>query len=357
MTCEPTRALDARWYTDHGIFLEERAKIFAHTWQFVCHQSELPGAGDYVARRGLIAIRHPSGVVKAFHNVCRHRAHELLAGKGNRRLISCPYHGWCYDLDGRLKRAPGCGDVPGFDAGSIHLSEARCEVFCGFVFVNPDLKALPMAHWYPGVEEGLRDLVPFIDDLRLVEEFVVEEACNWKVSVENYNECYHCALRHRTFSNGVIDPKSYDIRPQGHCLRHTTTAASSDAMTYGIDVRDEAASSYSSWYLWPTSSFQVYPGRLVNTYHWEAAHHARVTVRRGWYARNGESDATARTMSRLDRDTTLAEDIDIVESVQRGLESGHYEPGPLVVNPRGGVMSEHSIATFQRWVRDALDAV
>ena len=356
MTSELQRALGARWYTDHGVFLEERRKIFGHTWQLVCHQSELPRPGDYVVRQGIFAIRHPSGTVKAFHNVCRHRGHELLAGKGNRRLITCPYHGWCYDIDGGLKSAPGSDEVPRFDAGSIRLGEVRCEVFCGFVFVNPDRKALPMEDWYPGVEEELRGLVPFIDDLRPVDEVVVEEACNWKVSVENYNECYHCKLRHPTLSSGVLDPDSYDIRPQGHCLRHTTSAAKSDSMTYGIDASDAGASSYSSWYLWPTCSFQVYPGRLLNTFHWEATNHATVTVRRGWYARDGENDATARQLAQLDRETTLAEDIDIVESVQRGLESGHYEPGPLVVNPRGGVMSEHSIATLQSWVREALGA-
>ncbi len=335
--------------------MKERRAIFAHTWQLVCHQSELPRPGDYVVRQAIMAMRHSSGTVKAFHNVCRHRGHELLAGKGNRRFITCPYHGWCYDLDGCLKSAPGSEHVPHFDIDSIRLGEVRCEVFCGFVFVNPDRKARPMAHWFPGVEEDMRAMMPFMDDLRLVDEVVAEEACNWKVSVENYNECYHCKLRHPTFSNGVIDPDCYDIRPQGHCLRHTSTAAGSQAMTYGIDADDEGASSYRSWYLWPTCSFQVYPGRLVNTYHWEATSHTTVTVRRGWYVRNGASDITARKLARLDRETTLAEDVAIVESVQRGLESGHYEPGPLVINPRGGVMSEHSIATFQRWVREALE--
>ena len=98
-------------------------------------------------------------------------------------FITCPCHGWTYDLDGTLKRTPGSENLPGFDCQAIRLSEVRLETICGFVFVNPDPDALPTSSWYPGVEEELRAFVPGIDDLKPAEDVAVEEACNWKVSV------------------------------------------------------------------------------------------------------------------------------------------------------------------------------
>jgi phenylpropionate dioxygenase-like ring-hydroxylating dioxygenase large terminal subunit len=355
---DPVLALDARWYTDPQVFEREQGAIFARTWQYACHASELAKAGDYVTfsigRVGFFAVRDRTGAVRCYHNVCRHRAHELVEGRGSRPFIVCPYHGWRYDLDGALKSAPGEDSTPGFDRACIRLREVRTELFCGFVFVNLDPDAAPMETWYPGVEEELRSFVPNIDALQPIAQIPVEEACNWKVSVENYSECYHCKLRHPTFSNGVIDPDRYDISPRGHCLRHTTVSAASAKMTYAIDAQNPHAGDYSSWYLWPTLSFQVYPGNVLNTYLWRANSHDRVTVWRGWYTPGGGlSDAVDR-LARQDLDTTVAEDIAIVESVQRGLESGSYEPGPLIINPKGGVMSEHSIAAIYGWLREAM---
>ncbi len=195
--------------------------------------------------------------------------------------------------------------------------------------------------------------MPDIDDLKPAEDVAIEETCNWKVSVENYSECNHCKLCHPTFSSGVIDPDSYDIRPWGHCLRHTTRAAVIGRMTCAIDGSHPTASQYSSWYLSPTVSFQVYPGRVLNTYHWHATDHRRVTVRRGWYSRSGECSEALSRLIRQDLETTVADDISLVESVQRGLESGACEPGPLIINPQGGVMSEHSITALYGWVRES----
>lgn len=354
----PPLALGASWYTDPDVFAREQDAIFARTWQYACHGSRLARVGDYVTfaigRRRLIAVRDRQGAVRCFHNVCRHRAHELAEGCGNRAFIVCPYHGWRYDLDGRLKSVPGEDRVPGFDRAGLGLREVRCEVFCGFVFVNLDPDAAPMEDWFPGAAEEIAEFLPDLEALRPVREVEVPEACNWKVSVENYSECYHCKLTHPTFSSGVIDPDSYDVKVQGHCLRHTTRSAASEKMTYAIDVASPHADDYSSWFLWPTFSFQVYPGHVLNTYHWSAADHRSVTVTRGWYTVDGLPSGEIDRLADQDRATTVEEDIRIVESVQRGLDSGAYEPGPLVVDPEGGVMSEHSIAAIHGWVREAI---
>ena len=204
-----------------------------------------------------------------------------------------------------------------------------------------------MDHWFPNVRAELCAFVPQIDRLKPLEWVEIEENCNWKVSVENYSECYHCPINHPTFATGVIRPETYDIQPQGYCLRHTTECQNLDRMTYEIDLAsNDHAGDYSSWYLWPLFSFQVYPGNILNTYHWRAVDTDHVIVWRGWYTVDGVDSEVIRRLAVQDRSTTVEEDIYLVESVQRGLRSRGYKPGPLVVDPACGVNSEHSVQTL-----------
>ncbi|MEM9141193.1 MAG: SRPBCC family protein, partial [Pseudomonadota bacterium] len=197
--------------------------------------------------------------------------------------------------------------------------------------------------------------VPHIEDLAPLEWVEVPEKCNWKVSVENYSECYHCSLNHHTFSTGVVKPETYDIQPQGWCLRHTTECQGLDKMSYPIDLSIPHAAEYSSWFLWPMFSFQIYPGNVLNTYHWRPAGTDQVTLWRGWFTRGGEDSDVMRKLAVQDRETTVEEDIVLVESVQKGLNSRGYVPGPLVVDPKCGVYSEHSILALQSWMREGAD--
>ncbi|MGI9462464.1 MAG: aromatic ring-hydroxylating oxygenase subunit alpha, partial [Aestuariivirgaceae bacterium] len=296
------------------------------------------------------------GKVRAFYNVCQHRGHELVKGTGNCSLVVCPYHAWTYELTGKLRSGPNIKAVPGFDRTGICLSEVRIENFCGFIFANLDPDAKPMAEWFPGVEAELRAFVPQIDQLQPLEKVEVFEKCNWKVSVENYCECYHCSLNHPTFATGVVKPETYDIQPQGYCLRHTTECQNLDQMTYPIDLAaNEHAGDYSSWYLWPMFSFQVYPGNLLNTYHWRAISAGEVMLWRGWYSVDGIDSDVIRQLAVQDRETTVEEDIHLVESVQRGMGNRGYRPGPLVLDPNCGVNSEHSIRALQQWMREAVE--
>ena len=128
-------------------------------------------------------------------------------------------------------------------------------------------------------------------------------------------------------------------------------------MTYPIDLdANEHAGDYSSWYLWPLFSFQVYPGNVLNTYHWRAISTEEVILWRGWYTIGGIKSDVIDKLAIQDRDTTVEEDIHLVESVQRGLNSRGYRPGPLVLDPNCGVNSEHSIRALQEWMREAVDA-
>ncbi len=356
----PVHTLDARYYTDPAIYRRELDGLFARTWQYACHASQVREPGDYyaftVAGQNMFCIRGRDGMLRAFHNVCQHRAHELVAGTGNCKVVVCPYHAWTYEHTGALRAGPNIKSVEGFDRKDVRLTEVAVEDFCGFVFVNLDTEARPMAAWFPGAEAELREFVPNIDRLAPLEWVEIPEQCNWKVSVENYSECYHCSLNHPTFATGVVKPETYDIQPQGHCLRHTTECQNLDRMSYPVDLdANPRAGSYSSWFLWPTFSFQVYPGNVLNTYLWRPGGVDAVTVWRGWYTEGGVDSEIIRRLAVQDRATTVEEDISLVESVQRGLGSRGYRPGPLVVDPRCGVNSEHSLLALQQWMREAAD--
>ncbi|MGX9357477.1 aromatic ring-hydroxylating oxygenase subunit alpha [Roseobacteraceae bacterium S113] len=359
MNAEPIRSLAARYYTDPQVFEAERTGLLSRTWQFACHASQLENTGDYVAfemaGESLFSIKGRDGEIRTFYNVCQHRAHQLVSGTGTTRVVVCPYHAWTYELTGALRAGPNIKAVPGFDKSKVCLTEVRTELFLGFVFVNLDPDAAPMDEWFPGARAELEDWLPHAGRLKPLEWVEIPENCNWKVSVENYSECYHCSLNHPTFATGVVKPETYDIQPQGYCLRHTTECQNLDAMTYDINSGFAHSHEYSSWFLWPMFSFQVYPGNVLNTYHWRATGPGTVTVWRGWYSIDGAEDEVARQLAVQDRETTVAEDIHLVESVQRGLRSRGYVPGPLVVDPANGVNSEHSVMHLQRWMREAVD--
>ena len=360
-TPTPVHSLDARYYTDPAIFAQERDGLLARTWQYAGHESQVRGVGDYfsfeLAGESLFCIRGRDNILRTFYNVCQHRAHQLVSGSGTTRVVVCPYHAWTYEMTGELRAGPNIKSVPGFDRTKICLTSVRTETMHGFIFVNLDDDAAPMEEWYPGVRTELGEYVPDIDILEPLEWIEIPEKCNWKVSVENYSECYHCSLNHPTFSTGVIKPETYDIQPseQGYVLRHTTECQSLDAMTYDIDLSRPHAGDYRSFFLWPMFSFQVYPGNVLNTYHWRAHSVDQCTVWRGWFTPRGEDSEVIRRLAIQDRATTVEEDIHLVESVFRGLQSRGYRPGPLVLDPACGLNSEHSVQKLQQWMREAVD--
>ena len=356
-----TYSLDAKYYTDPEIFEKERKGLLGRTWQFAGHVSDVPNPGDYfsfeIAGESLFCIHGRDGTLRTFYNVCQHRAHQLVEGSGSTRVVVCPYHAWTYELSGQLRSGPNL-KAAGIDRGSVCLTSVKTEDFHGFIFVNLDPDAASMDEWFPGVREELGEYVPKIDSLRPLEWIEIPENCNWKVSVENYSECYHCSLNHPTFATGVIRPETYDIQPdaKGYVLRHTTECQDLEQMTYDIDMSQPHAGDYRSFFLWPMFSFQVYPGNRLNTYHWRTQTVNTCTVWRGWYSEDGINDPVVHMLARQDRDTTVEEDIRLVESVQKGLSSRGYKPGPLVLDPNAGLNSEHSVQKLQQWMREALDA-
>lgn len=352
-------ALPAKYFTDPAVFARARARIFFRTWQFACHASQVQNAGDYfaftVCGESLFVMRGRDAKLRAFYNVCRHRGHPLLEDGGGRCAnIVCPYHAWSYELDGRLRMAPGANRVAGFDPRNIRLRAVKLEEFLGFVFINFDDDAPALDDSYPGVRAAALALCPDIESRKLAHAFSAREACNWLLAVENYNECYHCPTAHRSFTEGVIDPASYNIAPfgdgGGKCLRHESKAAKSARAWY-----DMSGSDYASWYLWPAFSLQIYPGRVVNSYHWRPLTVDATEVHRAWYSNDGAVDDALQTVIDLDRETTFAEDVKLVSGVQLGVASRGFAPGPLMIDPNGGIGNEFSIACLHVWMREAVD--
>ena len=352
---EPVAGLAPHYYTDSIVYEQEKQRIFYRTWQYVCHQSQVAKAGDYfvfeIAGQSLFMVRDHEHQLRCFYNVCRHRGHELLEGAGNKNNIVCPYHAWRYGLNGQLEFARNSDYSPGFDAGKICLSGIRVEVFCGFVFCNLNVDAQPMEYWFGSAAGDLRAAVPGIDSYAPIWEHSLTERCNWKVALENYNECYHCRHVHRALTQGVIAPESIDIQPNAYTLRHTGHGVVPDDACYGFD---ESTDQYRVFFLWPNFSIQVYPGRIVNTYWWRYHGVDRTTVYRGWLTLGGKEDAPTMQIAEIDRNTTFAEDLSVVESVQRGLGNRGYAAGPLILDPHGGIDTEISTYSVHKWVLEAL---
>ena len=139
---ERSYVLPPNYYIDPAVYEREKREIFYKAWNYAGHVSQLANVGDYVtcrvADQELFVIRSKDERLRAFYNVCAHRAHQLLKGCGSARVITCPYHAWSYHADGRLRTARGTEHVAEFNPDDFHLKEVGVEMMAGFVYVNLD---------------------------------------------------------------------------------------------------------------------------------------------------------------------------------------------------------------------------
>ena len=185
-------------YHDPDILRREIAEIFRREWLCLGRLAEIPNAGDYISRdlagAPVFVIRQRDGDVKAFANVCLHRAASLLQGDGHVARISCPYHSWTYELDGQLIGAPFMQETPEFDVKAQRLRELHCDTWQGFIYV-----CLGDA---PTLSDRLTGLNDQIGDFRMGDYepvYTTEETwnTNWKCLVENYMDAYHVHRVHK----------------------------------------------------------------------------------------------------------------------------------------------------------------
>ncbi|MEM7321821.1 MAG: aromatic ring-hydroxylating dioxygenase subunit alpha [Actinomycetota bacterium] len=356
------RALEGRYYQDPGIYAAELDRIFARTWQLVGHVSQLAEPGRIITAQlgdeGIIVANH-KGELRAFYNVCQHRGHTLLphdvtdVAPRVAKSIVCPYHVWIYDLGGRLTRARG------EDVGEICIPSVRLDTMAGFLFANLDPDALSLAETLPGIEAELLALAPDAAARTLTARRTHVIGANWKLAVENYNECYHCPNVHKAFTSGVVSPASYRVTPRGNIIHHTAVGQG-DKAAYSLGDGSDAAADYGSFFSWPVSSIQCYPGRVLNTFRWvPLAVDRTLLIREWWFDGDQGTDPTPEQNEIIDLDwkTTVAEDFDLMEEVQRGVVSRGYQPGPLIVHPSGSadVNSENAVPHLHELLMAALD--
>lgn len=182
-----------RRYTDSAVWQLEVERVFRREWLCVGRAEQVERAGDFFAvdllGEPLVVVRGDDGALRTLSRVCRHRWAPVVEGSGNRRSFQCQYHLWTYALDGRLLGAPEMARTPGFDKATCRLPEVRTEVWQGWVFINFDLDAAPLA---PQLATLGTLLAPYdLARMRALEPLVFESAWNWKIMVENFVESYH----------------------------------------------------------------------------------------------------------------------------------------------------------------------
>jgi choline monooxygenase len=216
----------AALYTEPAVLATERARLLTRSWALVASDEELAGPGSYVTAFvggiPLALVRGHDGVLRAFHNVCRHRGMTLLEGAGTvGRFMTCPYHQWSYASTGELARVPQAEDqFPTLELCDLGLVEARVEVWCGMVFVNAWAASPPLAEEMGGLDRRLERFLS--GPLRQVAVVQYEAACNWKLLVENHIDVYHlwylhaktlAAYDHRAFSWESLGDNWWSLEP------------------------------------------------------------------------------------------------------------------------------------------------
>ena len=356
-TCR-SHTLPGSYYYSPGVFEREKQAIFNRTWQYVCHVSRLAEPGRYCVRdigdQSVVVLRDGGGELRAFHNVCQHRAHRLAEGAGRfHSAIVCPYHNWSYEFSGELRHARHSADVAQFDRKEIGLARVRAELFCGFVFVNLDSNARPIMEGREGLDREIRELSPDVEKLKLAYERDIPVAANWKNSVENYSECYHCPNQHPALMQGSLDLESYQITVHPEYHSHASRGVG-ESTVYARSMEGNGAErEFGSWLLWPNFALEVYPGGYLNVFHHEPVAPERTRQRVEWYFPEQEPTPEQREVIEF-VDGVRDEDVPLCESVQRGLHSLGYTQGRLITNAARDHFSEHAVHDFQSKVLKAL---
>lgn len=333
----------------------ERQEVFEKSWQFVCHEEKLRDAGSYVVTeiqgKSVFVARTDGGELKAFYNVCKHRAHELLSGEGRTKLITCPYHAWVYKLDGTLFNARRSELIENFNKSEICLTGVRVELFCSFVFVNLDPDAVPLSEQTGDLEHEIEKYAPDIGQLTFSRRLTYRIRANWKAVVDNFLECYHCPVAHRDFCS-LIDMDTYKVTTHGIYSSHMAKAKAADNSAYNID--NASVTDHAVWYLWPNMTLMRYPGR-GNFMVWRfypVSENETYEVFDFFFETAEPTDSELEAIKFID-EVLQPEDIGLVQSVQKGMETPGFLQGRYLVDPQGSGMSEHAVHHFHGLILNA----
>jgi choline monooxygenase len=327
------RTLPASAYLDPEIYERERRAVFGSTWQLAGFRAQLQKPGDYVLHEfagwSIVVTVDDAGELRAFHNVCRHRAGPLVTEPcGHGPSFVCRYHGWAYALDGTLKSARDFGDDE-LDLDAFGLFAVRVEECRGLVFVHLDDHAVPLVDDHRAFFAALAEQP--LESFVYTEHATHEVATNWKVYCDNYGEGYHVPLVHPELNKEVV-AKEYRVEVADHYCVHSVPAR-------------EGAVNQGLW-LWryPNLAINVYP-HAMNIERFVPAGPRQTLVHYDYFFADPDDPSNADVL-RMGIEL-LDEDRVICEQVQANLERGVYDTGAL--SPR----HENGLAAFQQWYREA----
>lgn len=243
--------LPASWWFSEKIFELEKRAIFNKAWLFCTHESRFKKAGDYysftITGINFFIIKNKAGELNAFHNVCRHRAYPVIRKeKGSSIVIGCKYHGWSYNTDGLLTKAPHFDNVEGFEKEKNSLFPIKTHVTKqGLVFVNfcnDPAQMLPFDDWYKGLSTELDEFD--FSDYEYHMSYELDGQFNWKTLVDGYQECYHCPTAHPGL-NSAFKMETYKVVPKTRYCRHYAEIVRQEVT---IEDDDKDADEESSWF-------------------------------------------------------------------------------------------------------------
>ncbi|HVS81275.1 MAG TPA: aromatic ring-hydroxylating dioxygenase subunit alpha [Pyrinomonadaceae bacterium] len=335
--------IPAAWYTDGRVFELEKQMVFSRSWQFAARIDQLREAGDYVtteiAGEPIVIVRGSDGELRGFFNVCRHHAAAVMtepAGRANQ--MRCPYHGWTYSLEGELKGTPDFDGVCNFDREANGLVRIAIATREQWVFVRLDGgHNPPLNNAQSDFDNSLgTDLIKQFQSLNLnwLERRRYTLNCNWKVFVDNYLDGgYHVPHLHKGLDS-VLDYSNYTIENgERFCLQ-----SSPMVNRIGDDVVSAVRTGQRARYYW------LYPNFMVNCYEGVMDTNLvrplavdRTEVIFDFYFADISEQARERNLASIDVGERIQqEDLDICESVQRGLQSRAYDAGRLSVRREAG---------------------
>lgn len=343
---QSAQSLPAWLYSDSDFMALERAKIFLPSWQLVCHESDIPAAGDYSTFSMLgeiaVVVRGKDTAIRAFHNVCRHRAARLVDGDAGNcgRSIVCPYHAWTYHLDGRLCGVPNRQQYENFDPADHGLVPIELDTFAGFVFLRFRSGGPPLSEYMSPIAEEL-DIYRSAEmkPLRKVGTRVRE--VNWKNACENYVDALHIPVAHRGL-NGLIGPtyrltidrgvdKIFgDLATGGMRGPSRSNALYCKILPHVDHLPEERQRLWTYYKLWPNLMFDVYPDQ-IDFMQFLPLTPTSCLLRECAYALpddRREMRAARYLNIRINRDVNR-EDTELIERVQAGMGSSSFQSGPL----------------------------
>jgi phenylpropionate dioxygenase-like ring-hydroxylating dioxygenase large terminal subunit/AcrR family transcriptional regulator len=356
--------LPAWVYSSEEFHELEKEHLFMPNWQVVCHVSEVPRPGDYVAfeffgRRGFV-VRDDAGELRAFHNVCAHRAHAVVAGERGscQKFLTCQYHGWTYHLDGRNRSVSAPDTFPKFDRSRFGLQPIELEVFMGMVFVR-------FASGGASVAERMQPHAAELAHYRIAEMVPLDELwtqdleIDWKNVVENYVEDYHFPMGHPGLSALMEQQYDRDVYPQAGTMRLSHRMREKPLRSWSAEryaaflpviehLPEDMRRRWTYFGLFPNVYFDIYP-EWLDFFHIVPTGPGRVRIRArsfGFVDDRREMRAARWLCARLNA-RVQAEDEVLTRSVQLGLESGAYTRGILS-------QKEVVLGGFQDWIRAKL---